>query len=211
MRRTKYFLVVLLAIVALVSSGGSAGQVKKKASSSKEKVVLTKKIKTATKVKATESSQVKTEVKSEVKNETPAASATTAPVTGEIVKWQVVSNGGTNSSSTNFGLLGVMSQTSVGLRSSANFGLNSGFWQDFGGTCCALPGDADDSGDVDISDATFIVKYVFRGGATPPCCDQADADGRGDVNIGDATHIVKFVFQGGDDPACPSPGNLVCL
>lgn len=208
MRRTKHFLVVLFAFVALVLSGGSAAQVKKKTSSSKEKVVLTKKVKTATKVKTTESSQVNTDVK----NETPSTPEATAPATGEEIKWKVISNGGTNSSSSNFGLLGTLSQTSVGARSSTNFDLESGFWQDFGGgSCCETPGDADDGGDVNISDATFIVKYVFQGGAKPACCDQADADGGGDVNIGDATHIVKFVFQGGAAPTCPSPGNLICL
>ena len=77
-------------------------------------------------------------------------------------------------------------------------------------SCCVTPGDADDGGDVNIGDATYIVKYIFQGGATPPCCDQADADGGGDVNIGDATHIVKFIFQGGAAPSCPNPGQLVC-
>jgi len=78
-------------------------------------------------------------------------------------------------------------------------------------SCCKIPGDADDGGDVNIGDATFIVKYVFQNGDAPPCCDQADADGGGDVNIGDATYIVKFVFQNGDSPICPDPANLICL
>ena len=76
--------------------------------------------------------------------------------------------------------------------------------------CCFVAGDADASGDVNIADATYIVKYIFQGGDTPPCCDQADADGGGDVNIGDATYIVKFIFQDGSAPSCPNPGLLVC-
>ena len=66
--------------------------------------------------------------------------------------------------------------------------------------CCSNPGDADDGRDVNIGDASFIVTYIFQGGATPPCCDQSDADGSGDVNIGDATFIVKYIFQGGNAP-----------
>lgn len=79
------------------------------------------------------------------------------------------------------------------------------------GSCCNLPGDADDGGDVNIGDATFIVKYIFQNGDTPPCCDEGDADGGGDVNIGDAVYIVKFVFvPGSPAPVCPA-GNIICL
>ncbi|MCH9031534.1 MAG: PKD domain-containing protein [candidate division Zixibacteria bacterium] len=79
-------------------------------------------------------------------------------------------------------------------------------------TCCNIPGDADDGGDVNIGDAIFIVNYAFvEGSPAPPCCDQADADGGDDVNIGDAIYIVKFAFeQGSPAPACPNPGGLVC-
>ncbi|MCH9031424.1 MAG: thrombospondin type 3 repeat-containing protein [candidate division Zixibacteria bacterium] len=77
--------------------------------------------------------------------------------------------------------------------------------------CCVDPGDSDGGGDVNIGDATFIVKYIFQDGDTPPCCYQADADGGGDVNIGDATYIVKFVFQDGAAPTCPNPDDVVCL
>ena len=72
----------------------------------------------------------------------------------------------------------------------------------FMSTCCAVAGDASNSGDVNIGDATTIVSYVFAGGDAPPCLDEGDADGGGDVNIGDATYIVKYVFQSGDAPIC---------
>ena len=73
--------------------------------------------------------------------------------------------------------------------------------------CCTVPGDADDGGDTNIGDATFIVKYIFQGGDAPPCLDQANADGGADVNIGDATYIVKFIFQSGDFPVCGTTGS----
>ncbi|MCH9032368.1 MAG: hypothetical protein IIB00_08945 [candidate division Zixibacteria bacterium] len=83
----------------------------------------------------------------------------------------------------------------------------------FYSSCCDLPGDADDGGDVNIGDAIFIVKYAFEEGSPkPPCCDQADADGGGDVNIGDAVYIVKFAFEeGAPVPLCPPSGPLECL
>ncbi|MCH9031404.1 MAG: right-handed parallel beta-helix repeat-containing protein, partial [candidate division Zixibacteria bacterium] len=72
--------------------------------------------------------------------------------------------------------------------------------------CCTASGDADGGGDVNIGDATFVVKYIFESGDSPSCLNQADADGSNDVNIGDATYIVKFIFQDGLSPVCGSTG-----
>ena len=68
--------------------------------------------------------------------------------------------------------------------------------------CCLVPGDADHGGDVNISDATFIEKYIFRHGPPPPCLEDADANGGGDINIGDVTFLVKYIFRGGAAPSC---------
>ncbi|MCH9031532.1 MAG: hypothetical protein IIB00_04660 [candidate division Zixibacteria bacterium] len=76
--------------------------------------------------------------------------------------------------------------------------------------CCFISGDADSGGDVNIGDATYVVKYIFADGLAPLCCDEADADGGGDVNIGDATFIVKYIFADGAAPNCPDPGGLFC-
>lgn len=72
--------------------------------------------------------------------------------------------------------------------------------------CCDLPGDADLSGDVNVADATFIVKFIFLSGAAPPCNDQADAEGGNEVNVADATYIVKYIFQNGLPPICGTTG-----
>ncbi|MCH9031206.1 MAG: hypothetical protein IIB00_02965 [candidate division Zixibacteria bacterium] len=72
--------------------------------------------------------------------------------------------------------------------------------------CCAFAGDADFSSEVNVGDATFIVKYIFQDGDAPPCLDAANADGENDVNIGDATYIVKFIFQDGEFPVCGATG-----
>ncbi|MCH9031405.1 MAG: DUF1929 domain-containing protein [candidate division Zixibacteria bacterium] len=72
--------------------------------------------------------------------------------------------------------------------------------------CCNFPGDADNSGDVNVGDATFLITYIFRRGATPPCLDEADSDGSDDITIGDATYIVKYVFQSGGYPICGTTG-----
>ncbi len=69
-------------------------------------------------------------------------------------------------------------------------------------TCCDLAGDADNGGDVSISDAVFLIAYIFQAGAAPPCSAEGDADGGGDVNIGDATHLIVYIFQSGPTPIC---------
>ncbi|MCH9032192.1 MAG: hypothetical protein IIB00_08045 [candidate division Zixibacteria bacterium] len=69
-------------------------------------------------------------------------------------------------------------------------------------------GDADGSGDVNIGDASFLVRFIFQDGDFPIPLFAGDANCSGggsvaDVNIGDASFLVRFIFQGGDGPGCP--------
>ena len=54
----------------------------------------------------------------------------------------------------------------------------------------------------DVSDITFLVNYLFKGGSTPPISEAADIDGSGSINISDITHYVDFLFKGGPSPVC---------
>ncbi len=64
-------------------------------------------------------------------------------------------------------------------------------------------GDADGNGIVNISDAVFLIAYIFGGGDAPnPLC-QGDADGNAIVNISDAVYLIAYIFGGGDPPHCP--------
>ena len=67
--------------------------------------------------------------------------------------------------------------------------------------CCQVPGDVDASSSVDVSDLTFLVDYLFAGGAVPSCLDQANIDGLGDVNVADLTYLVDYLFASGPAPA----------
>ena len=117
------------------------------------------------------------------------------------IDWQVISSGGeNNATSTNFGLSGTVAQTAVGVSSSTNFRLNQGFWQAFGGVDC-VPGDADNSGAVDIDDIVYLVAHIFSGGPPPvpaACC--GDADGSGAIDIDDVVYLVAYIFSGGPPP-----------
>jgi len=69
-----------------------------------------------------------------------------------------------------------------------------------------IPGDADGDGTVNLSDAVFIVVYIFNGGPAPDPLCLGDADCDGVVNISDAVYIINYVFKGGDPPVpgcCP--------
>jgi hypothetical protein len=67
-----------------------------------------------------------------------------------------------------------------------------------GNTKC---GDANGDGSVDISDAVYLISYIFGGGAAPnPLC-AGDANGDGAVDITDAVYLINYMFSGGPAPA----------
>lgn len=144
------------------------------------------------------------------------AKSAIATRTGEQIKWQVISSGGTDGSSASYQLKGTAGQLTVGEGSSDNYGLRHGYWQNFssgGGTCCLGPmrGNVDNvAGDViDISDLVFLVDYMFTGGAAPTCWSEANVDGIGPedssgIDISDLVYLVDYMFTGGPPPpACP--------
>ncbi len=136
--------------------------------------------------------------------EQAATSVATAPAAGEQVKWRVIGSGGTAATGAGFKLTGTVGQTASGQASSAVHRLTNGFWQVFSDSPSpCLCGDANGSGSINISDAVFIINYIFAGGAAPnPIC-LGDANGTGGVNISDAVHVINFIFAGGPAPHCP--------
>ncbi len=66
-------------------------------------------------------------------------------------------------------------------------------------------GDADGSGTVTISDAVYLINYIFSGGPAPDPLLSADADCSGTVTISDAVYLINYIFSGGPVPcaACP--------
>lgn len=69
--------------------------------------------------------------------------------------------------------------------------------------------DADRDGRINITDAIYVLDYLFRGGDEPACLDAADCDDDGRVNITDAVFLLRYLFLGGDPippPAREEPG-----
>ncbi len=122
-----------------------------------------------------------------------------SPKAGEQLKWQVVSGGGTTvGSSTNYRLSTTLGQTAVGLGSSTSYKINQGFQQSFGATY--LCGDANGSGSINISDAVYLIAYIFSGGPAPSPLLAGDANCSGSVNISDAVYLIAYIFSGGPAP-----------
>jgi len=65
-------------------------------------------------------------------------------------------------------------------------------------------GDCNDDLSVNVSDAVFIINYVFIGGTAPDPLCVGDTNADGSVNVSDAVAIINYVFVGGDapDPNC---------
>jgi hypothetical protein len=66
-------------------------------------------------------------------------------------------------------------------------------------------GDANSDGAIDVSDAIYLLSYLFLGGASPLCEDALDVDDRGSLEITDAVYLLDFLFQGGPAPPPPHP------
>jgi hypothetical protein len=67
-------------------------------------------------------------------------------------------------------------------------------------------GDANSDGTVNVSDAVYIINYVFVGGAPPNPLNSGDANCDGAVNVSDAVYIINYVFVGGNYP-CDTNGD----
>jgi len=69
------------------------------------------------------------------------------------------------------------------------------------GCCAGIRGNVDGIGEVNVSDLTYLVAYLFQGGPGAPCVEESDVDGSEATNVSDLTYLVAFLFQGGPDPA----------
>lgn len=64
----------------------------------------------------------------------------------------------------------------------------------------AACGDADGNGIVNISDAIYLIAYVFSGGPAPNPVVVGDVDCSGIVNISDVVYLITYVFNGSPAP-----------
>jgi hypothetical protein len=68
-----------------------------------------------------------------------------------------------------------------------------------------LRGDGNNDGEVNASDGIYVLDWLFRGGAEPPCLEAADINGNRQVNIADPVYLFQALFIGGPPPPAPYP------
>jgi Dockerin type I domain len=61
-------------------------------------------------------------------------------------------------------------------------------------------GDANFDATVNVSDAVWIINYVFVGGDPPIPYEAGECNCDGSVNVSDAVWIINYVFVGGNEP-----------
>lgn len=61
-------------------------------------------------------------------------------------------------------------------------------------------GDADGNDIVTISDAVYLISYIFAGGPGPSPSAAGDADCSLIISIGDAVYLISYIFAGGPAP-----------
>ena len=77
----------------------------------------------------------------------------------------------------------------------------------FSGDCDGECGDANKDTKVNVSDAVFLINYVFSGGDEPrPVKACGDVNNDTKVNVSDAVYLINYVFSGGNPPGLCSPG-----
>ncbi len=127
------------------------------------------------------------------------------PEVADSLQKNVLSAGGMEILSTNYQLLFTVGQSGASQSSSGGFDGSWGYWTSgtlSSGDCQGSCGDANSDGGVNVSDAVWIINYVFVSGSPEPlpvrACGDANADGG--VNVSDAVWVINFVFVSGSPP-----------
>lgn len=70
--------------------------------------------------------------------------------------------------------------------------------------------DSNGDGSTDLADGIWTLRYLFLGGAEPPCLDSADFDGSGSTDTADAVATFQYLLLEGPMPSAPFPdcGNV---
>ncbi len=64
-------------------------------------------------------------------------------------------------------------------------------------------GDATNDGTIDLSDAIWILNYLYKSGPEPDPLESGDATCDGLVDLADAVRLLNYLFKAGPPPCCP--------
>lgn len=77
-----------------------------------------------------------------------------------------------------------------------------------GDACDNLCGDANNDGTRDVSDAMYIINFVFNSGQQPSPLRVGDGNCDGSVDVSDATYLISFIFSSGSSPCDPDDNGV---
>ena len=63
-------------------------------------------------------------------------------------------------------------------------------------------GDVNNDNRLNISDAVYIVNYLFKGGPSPNPLETGDINCDGEVTVSDVIYLINYLFKGGPPPPC---------
>lgn len=135
------------------------------------------------------------------------SSAPAAKEKGRQIKWQIVCTGGACGNNSQAKRLviedfwvvcGSAGQTSVGPGSSTSFGMNSGYWQE--NLYAFMRGDANKDGIIDMSDAIYLLNYLFKEGPEPDPYALGDANSDGEILVEDPIFLLNYILRDGPAP-----------
>lgn len=66
-------------------------------------------------------------------------------------------------------------------------------------------GDANADGGTNVTDAVFVLNFLFSGGEDPPCIKAGDSNDDGGLNLADAVQLLNHLFGAGTNPSSPFP------
>jgi hypothetical protein len=64
-------------------------------------------------------------------------------------------------------------------------------------------GDMNADNEINVTDAVYLINYIFLEGPAPPTFESADVNCDLKVNITDVVYVIIYVFQGGHEPCDP--------
>lgn len=63
-------------------------------------------------------------------------------------------------------------------------------------------GDANRDGEIGITDAVYLINYLFRDGAAPRPGEAGDTDCDAEVGMTDVVYLINYLFKDGPSPGC---------
>jgi outer membrane protein assembly factor BamB len=63
-------------------------------------------------------------------------------------------------------------------------------------------GDANADGKISVTDAVYLINYLFRSGLSPIPRGAGDVNCDGNITVSDVVYLVNYLFRGGQPPVC---------